>query len=285
MYLHKSILQDLLRLYNADMSSLISLLIRGLSIYRWSNFSRIEQTTTLDHAAFSLQIAYLLADLMEESGSQKIDRLRLYEHSLFSTSFTCMYSDIGSEVKARIRSLRPDLYGILSDKVEQTLLAWNLPASLHASWQGWSDIHQNDNSLEQHIFEYAKIASAYFEATFNARVYPEMYGYPLAVIRKNLNMPQYARFRELLDVTQESGAVQYILTIRRLQSAYRWNRLRRTYPISVMAHLYLVAVFSYLLTQNHSHAEREEAILLALAHDIPEAITGDIITPTKKAAP
>lgn len=111
-----------------SMSSLISLLLRGLSVYRWSNFSRIENPTALDHSAFTLQIAYLLTDLLLEKGSDiHVDRMTIYRHSLFSIFFTCTYSDIGSEVKARIRDAYPDYYRALCEKVDDRVATWQLP--------------------------------------------------------------------------------------------------------------------------------------------------------------
>lgn len=99
--------------------------------------------------------------------------------------------------------------------------------------------------------------------------------------------PRFDEFRKLLDVTEDTELVKYLLSVRRLESAYRWNRLKRSYPVSVMSHLYLVGVISFFLfhMENRSEEEIEEALLRSLLHDVPEAITGDIITPTKKAAP
>ena len=270
------------------MSPLISLLIRGLSIYRWSNFARIENPTTLDHSAFTLIIAYLLADLLEESDPKlRIDRLEIYRHSLFLVFFTCIYSDIGSEVKSRIRESEPGIYETLCKKAERKILSGNLPKEIVGDLRGLADLHLRPPSLESGIFEYSKLASAYFEANFNARVYPEMYGEPLEKICSNLNEERFARFRILLNVTEEGPLVHFLLTVRRLQSSYRWNRIRRAYPVSVMSHFYLVSVLSFLLVRMEglSDADLTEAILRALSHDVPEAITGDIITPTKKAAP
>lgn len=232
------------------MSSLISLLLRGLSVYRWSNFSRIENPTALDHSAFTLQIAYLLSDLLVEADPKcQVNRMEIYRHSLFSILFTCTYSDIGSEVKSKIRDAYPDYYRALCKKVDDRVATWKLPEGVMADMAGLSDLHLNATTLEASIFEYSKLVSAYFEAKFNARVYPEQFSDPMEKITAQLMDRRFQIFRDHFDVLKDEPLVRFVLTVRRLQSSYRWNRIRRAYPISVMSHFYIVSVFSFLLAR------------------------------------
>jgi hypothetical protein len=48
-----------------------SFLLRGLSVYRWSNYPKVEHPTTLDHIGFSMHVAFLLADLLETQDFKK----------------------------------------------------------------------------------------------------------------------------------------------------------------------------------------------------------------------
>ena len=48
-------------------SSLIDLIFRGLSIYRWNTFPRLREISALDHLAFVAHISLLLAFLREEN--------------------------------------------------------------------------------------------------------------------------------------------------------------------------------------------------------------------------
>lgn len=75
--------------------------------------------------------------------------------------------------------------------------------------------------------------------------------------------------------------------IHRLASSFRWNQSRRTVPVSVLSHTYLITYITYLigLSEDFSDEDITDMMLTALYHDIPEAITGDVITPTKKAIP
>lgn len=279
-----------------------SFLLRWLSVYRWSNYPRVEQPTTLDHIGFSMHVAFLLADLVEneniwkqgiesksnqEPNPKRVSRNQIFLYSLYSVIFNCMYSDIHSDVKHAIKVKRPDLFAILQKKMVRSVLSWNLPKKIHEAFlEHEAQIDAPKDSLEKDIFTYAKLVSTYFEAKFQARVYPEIYSKSIEWIQSRMQNPRFDEFRKLLDVTKDTELVKYLLSVRRLESAYRWNRLKRSYPVSVMSHLYLVGVISFFLfhMESRSEEEIEEALLRSLLHDVPEAITGDIITPTKKAA-
>lgn len=72
-----------------------------------------------------------MADLVEEKTGIKFDRLNLFKRSLFSVFFSCAYSDMSSEVKLRIKQLRPDLYAQLCRKMHRSILSWDLPKNVH----------------------------------------------------------------------------------------------------------------------------------------------------------
>jgi putative hydrolase of HD superfamily len=67
----------------------------------------------------------------------------------------------------------------------------------------------------------------------------------------------------------------------------RWMGQTRIFPISVMSHLVVITFISYIIWEiennNWATYNIEELMLRSIYHDIPEAITWDIITPTKKA--
>jgi len=78
----------------------------------------------------------------------------------------------------------------------------------------------------------------------------------------------------------------YLSHIFRLSSSLRWNQYSRKIPISVMSHTALICYLTYIIGMFDTKNTPEymlEMLLRALYHDVPEVITGDIISPTKKA--
>jgi putative hydrolase of HD superfamily len=270
-------------------SPLLNFVLRGLTVTRWSNFPRIERPNSLDHITFSLHVAYLLADLVEEATEARYDRIDIFKRALFSLLFTSAYSDINSDVKSRLKREHSEIYAELCKNMHSGVLSWKLGGGVGEEFEAFVNTLESGAPApkEQAILSYGKYVSAYYEAEFNGRIYPEVYAGPLTTIRLRLAEPRFAEFRKHIDVTKDSGAIRFLLSVRRLQSALRWNRLKRAYPVSVMSHLFVVTVISFILfrSEKRSDAEVTESILRSLYHDVPETITGDIITPTKKATP
>jgi putative hydrolase of HD superfamily len=69
-----------------------------------------------------------------------------------------------------------------------------------------------------------------------------------------------------------------------LLRAVRWNRLNRNVKTTVAGHSFYVALIGFLLSyeEESNQLDEVEIIKRSLLHDIPESLTGDIITPTKQ---
>lgn len=81
---------------------------------------------------------------------------------------------------------------------------------------------------------------------------------------------------------------KYLSHIYRLSFSMRWNQYSRKTPISVMSHTVVITYITYVLAMLDTADGRSDDMILemlmrAIYHDVPEVITGDIISPTKKA--
>jgi putative hydrolase of HD superfamily len=126
------------------------------------------------------------------------------------------------------------------------------------------------------------------EASTNARVFPEIYEVPLREIKNELTYlsDELESLKELMRNTDQE---KYLAHIFRLSYSMRWNQYQRITPISVMSHKVVVAYISYVIgmigNEKGENNDIKEMLMRAVYHDVPEVITGDIITPTKKAVP
>jgi len=265
----------------------IGLIFRGLSIYRWNNFPRLENITTNDNLAFSLHTILLLADVIEEKEWKKVDISYLFKKILFESFDTYVLSDINSDVKFRIKRKNAATFKLLQEKVHKFIINLDLP-----EWiiEDINFIHDNEDNpkyeLEDRLFHFAKLWVAYYEAYFNSKIYDDIYAPILENMTKRINTKEYSIFLKYLNINWETNELEkYLLNIRRLQFNYRWNNKKRIYPISVMSHLLVTFFLAYIIWKVEWRTEVEtiEMMKWALFHDIPEAITWDIITPTKKA--
>lgn len=266
----------------------LSLAFRGLSTYRWNNFPRVEHVTATDNVAFCLHVAHFVALEHEARTGEKADLGYLYRRALFSSFSTFIHSDISSEVKLLVKAKNPDIYQKLSDVAYDRLLAWELPEFVKDDMRAHRAPNPN-KALEERIYQFSKHWVAYQEAYVNNFVYFHAFEAPLSDIRDRYLSSEYEALRECLalDPADHGSNERYLMSVRRLQSSFRWNRMRRSHPVSVMSHLFFIFYISYLIgnIEGLSPESVTDMMTTALFHDIPEAITGDVITPTKRAVP
>lgn len=256
----------------------------GLSIQRWNNFPRLRPISALDHLAFVAHIGIILILLFESEGIKTFQLGVFLKKVLFSGFFTFQYSDIQSDVKDKIRDMAPDMYKALEDNVYNDILSVEMPAYIVR------DIELvKASSEEDRLLAFCKIWASYYEAYNSSLVYTDMYAKTMKHIIKKGEAPQFQEFLRYInfDPHNQNDIERYLLVIHRLASSFRWNRSTRHYPVSVLSHTYLIGFVTYLLANDAWYDEIRitDMILTAFFHDIPEAITGDIITPTKKSVP
>lgn len=265
----------------------IGLIFRWLSIYRWNNFPRVENISTNDNFAFVLHTVLLLTYILEEKEWKKVDIWYIFKKFLFESFDTYVLSDINSDVKFRIKRKNAATFKLLQEKVHKFIVNLELPESII---EDINYIHDNEDNpkyeLEDKLLHFAKLWVACYEAQFNGKIYEDIYAPIIDNMKKRINAPEFELFLKYLNINWETNELEkYLLNIRRLQFNYRWNSKKRIYPISVMSHLLVSFFLAYIIGKIECKTENDiiEMMKRALFHDIPEAITGDIITPTKKA--
>lgn len=265
----------------------IGLLFRWISITRWNNFPRIENITTNDNLALVLHTMMLLASVLEEKEWKKVNLNYLFKKIIFESFDVFILSDINSDVQYRVKQKNVAIFKLLQEKVYWFMKNLELP-----EWiiEDMMFIHDNKSNpkyaFEDSLFHFSKLWVAYYEAHFNWKIYSEIYEPILTNMESRINSKEYSVFLKYININKaENHLEKYLLNIRRLQFNYRWNRMKRTYPVSVMSHLYIVFFIAYILWKLEKLPEKDCITLMkiALFHDIPEAITWDIVTPTKKA--
>lgn len=261
-------------------SPLIESVLSGLSITRWNTFPRVREITSLDHLAFIAHTSILLALLSWE----KYDIGLILRKVLFSGFFTFTYSDVSSDVKHRLRVKNPELIDALERWVLDFLLANPLPEAMK-----WDIEKIFTTTPEDTIIAFAKAWSSYYEIYNNSIVYPDAYAKLLKNIEARALEIQIPEVEHILDFNphNQTDTERFLLVIHRLASSFRWNRSQRATPVSVLSHTYIITFFTYCIgvLERFDEDTITDMMLTALYHDIPEAITGDIITPTKKAVP
>lgn len=259
------------------------MLTRWLSINRWNNFPRIENVSLLDNLWNAIHIWLFLAYL-EEKNWNKVDREFLLKRFIFSSFKTLVLSDINSWTREAILEIDKEIFLNLEKKAQNFLFSLSWPDSIKEDIK--NVLEDNSKILELNILKASKKYAWYIECKINQKVYDEMYDVPMMEIQKSLKKYEeiLPSFKELMN---NKDYQKYISHLRRLSHSMRWNQQSRIFPISVMSHLVIITFLAYVIwkMENDKWANLDilELMLRWVYHDIPEAITWDVIAPTKRA--
>ena len=257
------------------------MLTRWLSIIRWNNFPRVVDWKQMDNVGATLHTALFLVHLEE---NVNIDTLYLIKKIIFTSFADLILSDINSGTKSYIKKLDAKIFEELYSKAYEYFL--ELPGEEILIRDMKDTLTRKDRPREDALILAAKKYVGYFEASTNARVFPDIYEVPLAAMKAELKAFE-AQLPSFSSLRNTPNFEKYLAHIYRLSSSMRWNQYNRTTPISVMSHKVVVAYISYIIGMiGNAKGENNDILqmlLRAIYHDVPEVITGDIITPTKKA--
>lgn len=237
----------------------------------------------MDNLGFVIHVALFLSYL-EEKKWKKVDKLFLIKRLIFASFNRLVLADINSGTREYILSLDKEIFKKLEDKALEKILEFDGSEVIKQDIK--ETLEDNSKELELLIIEAAKKYAWWRECTINSRVYCEVYEKTLSVIINELGQTR-SKLDSLDELLSNQSYEKYLSHVRGLSHSFRWIQENRQFPVSVMSHLVYVTFISYVIwtieNDHWSDLDIEELLLKSIYHDIPEAITGDIITPTKRA--
>jgi putative hydrolases of HD superfamily len=260
------------------------MLSRGISMKRWNNFPRIEYISHLDNVGFVIHIALFLADIEEREKNIALDKEFIIKRILFHSLVGLILSDINAGTKDYIKMVNPLIFSKVEKEALEKILALEGNESIKEDIL--KTMKEKEKMLEINIIEAARKYSGLLECSVNYKIFPEVYEVPMSQI--NASLEKIKKKVKSLDILlKNENYKKYLFNIKRLSHITRWNGKVKFLPISVMSHLVTVCFISYVIAhieaENNNPLPSLDLILRGLYHDIPEAITGDIIAPTKKS--
>ncbi|MGC9383072.1 MAG: YfbR-like 5'-deoxynucleotidase [Kosmotogaceae bacterium] len=258
---------------------LMELATNLFTMFRWNNTPTMFRTNEAENAFASAQFALLMSYLARES-SMSINEKELLERIVLKELPKCVLSDISVDTKLLIRDLDPEKWNAVYNSAVGEVVDY-LPETKKLQFS--SIIHRaKDDSLEGKIISASDLLSARLEADLHNRIFPEYYGEIIKSLDDRLS--QYNDFKPYKKLINSSWFDTYKESIIVLLRAVRWNRLNRNVKTTVAGHSFYVALIGFLLSyeEESNQLDEVEIIKRSLLHDIPESLTGDIITPTKQ---
>lgn len=262
-------------------SELINLSLNLFSIRRWNTRPLVEVDSEASNSGFSMHIAALLS-FLEEGADISVIISRMILKDLPK----CILSDISLETKRFIKRESPELWKkTFCSAVEELLLL--VPGEWGEEFEQ-NILNAKDDSMEGRIIEFSDLYSAYIECEINNRIFPEYFKETLSELEKEID--KFSGLKSAQILLNDINLKKYLLQIRSLVHAIRWNQFSRNVQTSVAGHTFFVTFISFILVKiadsyYGNTYDKENILLKALFHDVAESITGDIISPTKKRIP
>lgn len=262
---------------------LLSIIYDAASIRRWNDQINPMDFTELDKQAHKMIIAYVIAKFEEEGTPDGIDWLKLIEGGIFEMLHRILLTDIKPPVFHKMMAEKGrELNQWVMDHLESKI------TPVAGGFKERMERHLFDNSYAAH--EKRVLKAAHFLATeweFNIlyKMCPFING--IESIRQQIE-DQIEDHFDLLGVQKialKRKTAGFVDLCGQLRFQKRWSQSPRIPATSVLGHMLVVAILTYLSLREAKVSDLRvvNGFLAALFHDLPEVLTRDITSPIKSA--
>ena len=256
---------------------IIDYIFSSASIQRWNDYPRMVELVELDKQAHKFIIAYFIAKLEKD-----INYTHLIEAGIFEFLRRVVVTDI-----------RPDVFRKALQKKSREINSWvisKLALSLKdidngTFLQKFEEYLNNPDiyKKERFILKAASYLATRWE--FSIVYQTSQFLNDIEDVKKSVE-EEIEDYYELIGVRKIALNKKFgkIIDLSgRLRFQKRWAQTPRIPETSVLGHMLTVAIFGYFfsLEVNACDKRLQNNFFTALFHDLPEALTRDIITPVK----
>ncbi len=256
---------------------IIEYIFSSASIQRWNDYPRMVELVELDKQAHKFVIAYFIAKMEKD-----VNMTHLIEAGIFEFLRRVVVTDI-----------RPDVFRNALQKKKKEINSWVI-GKLRTSL---ADI--DDGNFLQKFEEYLNDETTYQKerfihkaASYLSTRWEFSIVYQTSQFLNDIESVKKAVDEEIEDYYELIAVRKIVLNKKlakvidlsgRLRFQKRWAQTPRIPETSVLGHMLTVAIFSYFysLKVNACPKRLESNFFCALFHDLPEALTRDIISPVK----
>ena len=256
---------------------IIDYIFTSASIQRWNDYPRMVELVELDKQAHKFIIAYFIAKLEKD-----INYTHLIEAGIFEFLRRVVVTDI-----------RPDVFRKALQKKSKEINSWvisKLAPSLKDIDNGnflqkFQEYLENPEMYkkERFILKAASYLATKWE--FSIVYQTSQFLNDIEDVKKSVD-EEIEDYYELIGVRKialNKKLAKIIDLSGRLRFQKRWAQTPRVPETSVLGHMLTVAIFGYFFSIEVNACDKrlQNNFFTALFHDLPEALTRDIITPVK----
>ena len=266
-------------------------IFEGFSIQRWTDLVRPFDLVEMDKAAEKMVLAYIIGKFEENKGVF-VDWNWMIHASLFDLLKKIALCDIKAPVISMLKHEYTQEYLRLNEWVLNQYKPLIDDSKLFSKFTIYIGqkaealpVPEKTKAAERILSAADKFAtlrelqllSVVNEAERTEKIYTEL----------QADLQQYLDLTGLQMLMTHQRSYNFLMKIEQLRFQVRWNQTPRVPKTTVLGHCYFVAILTLLLCKSNSSKMTEKRLInnffTGLFHDLPEAVTRDIISPVKQA--
>ncbi len=250
---------------------LIKLLFTTASIERWNDLPRPFKFVELDKQAHKMIIAYILGHYEKD-----VDFIELIKLGIAGILYRAVLTDLKSPVYNYLRKRK--------GKELDEFVVNKLKGTVDNEMLEYIKKYNNIDSIERRILSAASYISSKWEFDFIYNFAKNTYG--IEEIKQNIEneLEDYYDLEGVRILSLKRKTYDFITLCGNMRFQKRWANTPRVPETSVLGHMLFVAIIAYLLTKEYGGNPNKiyYNFFTGLFHDLPEALTRDIIAPIKQ---
>lgn len=264
--------------------ALLEVLHEAAHMQRWNDHIRPHQGfSELDKQAHKMIIAFVVSKFEETDRGQAIDWQVLIEGAVFEFLQRIVLTDIKPPVYHRLmaekgRELNTWVIRQLRNKTE------DLKGNFHDKLVAYL-MDADYATREKRILKASHYLATNWEFSIIYRFNAGIYGVEQTKQNIENELEEYYDLSGVQKLGLRKKAYNFIDLVGQLRFQKRWAQSPRTPETSVLGHMLVVAILSYLCSLEIDACGRRlcNNFFAGLFHDLPEVLTRDIVSPVKRS--
>jgi putative hydrolase of HD superfamily len=263
---------------------LLNEIFRGFHIQRWNDRIRPMDLIEIDKHSHKMLIAFILGKY-EEMRGKSIDWVKIINSGIYELLRRIAISDIKSPIYAEIRKNKQvflKLNEFIYDKYEPLFESEVIKKEFYS----FLFAEEDEADLNDRIIAAAHIYASLWEFKIIEQANPNNYQTDRIRIELNNRIVPYQDLVGIHKLMNHHTISNFVDLFGYLRFQYRWAQMPRVPKTSVLGHSLMVAITTFFFARENDACPKRlyNAFWGGLFHDLPEAVTRDIISPVKTSS-
>lgn len=262
---------------------LIERFYEAASIQRWNDHVRPFELTELDKQAHKMVISFVLAKFEETERGKQIDWIRLIEGGMFEFLQRVLLTDLKPPVFHRLmQTKRKELNSWVLQQLELDIR--DIPGGFYDRFVAYFE-DEGHAVLERRILRASHYLATNWEFKIIYNLTPFIYGIEQTKAELENQIEDHYDLLGVQKLMLGKKSFGFIDFCGQLRFQQRWAQTPRVPKTSVLGHMLIVAMMSYLCSVEMGACPQRiiNNYFAALFHDLPEVLTRDIVSPVKSS--